>query len=536
MKALSFFLIFLFLSSCSCSGPGAGLRIKKEETFFNNLPSQPKTLHPIRSTDYYASVIQSYTLNSLMTRDPDSYELEGDLAKSFSVSEDNTYFTFTLHENLLWSDGEPLTAEDVKFSLEAYKDPAYGGISYIPYLEKIDSAQVLSPTKVRFKMKEPYFNNFNVVAGMDILPKHIYQDPKTKLSKNIIGSGPYVIDTYIKGKILILKQNPNWVGRRKKNQKEYLFPKIAFRFIETSEDRILRMEEGNLDFISLGPEEFLEKTNHSPWGESIEKVKYQNKAASGYNYIGFNFKKALFQDKRVRRALAHLLNRKLINEKIFYGQMELARGPWYYWSDYADPKIPPIEFDPKKALSLLKEAGWEDKDKNGILEKMINGQKKEFVFTLSFSRAEAERYLTLYQEELKQVGIKLSLKTLDFPSLLRMIDDQNFDAVSLGWGAGSIDFDPKQLWHSESMKKGGSNHISYSNKELDKLIDRGRSLLDKNERIKVYRQIYRILAEEAPYIFLFHGRTRFYARSKRVFSPKPFFNYSMGMTYWSLTP
>ena len=109
----------------------------------------------------------------------------------------------------------------------------------------------------------------------------------------------------------------------------------------------------------------------------------------------------------MRKALAQLLNRELINEKFCYNKCELARGPWYFWSDYADPAVSPILFDPKEAKKLLRQAGWTDKDQNGLLEKNINGVKKEFEFTLMFSSgSQAEKYLTFYQEELKKQELK----------------------------------------------------------------------------------------------------------------------------------
>ena len=307
-----------------------------------------------------------------------------------------------------------------------------------------------------------------------------------------------------------------------------------FRFIKTETDTILRMGKEHIDFSYLSAESFFEKTKNPPWGTRIKKVKYQNKAPSSYGFIAFNLKKALFQDKQVRKALAHLFNRELMNKKFNYDQVELARGPWYFWSDYANPKVKAIQFNPKKAIEILKSAGWGDLDKNGVLEKTINGRKKELAWTIIYSSSEQEKYLTLYQEDLKQAGIKLKLKVLDWTSFLSLINDKNFDAVMLGWSGGSIDLDPKQIWHSESSQKNGSNFISYSNPEVDALIDKGRSQLNKKERIKAFRKVYRIIAEDVPYIFMFNKRKKFYGVHKRIDTPADTFNYDVGMSYWSL--
>ena len=428
-----------------------------------------------------------------------------------------------------------LTTQDIKFSFEAYRNPEYGGIAYLSYYEKMGSVKILSDKKIQFKVKETYFKNFSVIAGMPILPEHIYKNPKARLSKTVIGSGPYKLENYIRGKIIVLKQNPLWAGRKHPvNKGKWNFKTMVFRFVKTEADTLLRMEKEHLDFAELSPESFFEKTKKPPWETLIKKVKYKNKEPRGYSYIGFNFKNLLFQDKKVRKALTHLLNRELMNKKFIYNQAELARGPWYFWSDYADPSVKAIEFNPKKAVKFLQSAGWKDLDKNGVLEKTINGKKTEFAFTIMYANPDGEKYLTLYQEDLKQAGIKLSLKVLDWTSFLRLLDDKNFDAVMLGWGAGSIDLDPKQLWHSESAQNKGSNFISYSNPKVDALIDKGRSQMSRKERIKTFQEVYRLIAEDVPYIFMFSHRNRFYGVNKRIDTPRDAFNYDLGMFYWNL--
>lgn len=533
---LKYLLVLCLLTiSPACLNNKDNLRIIRSETFFNNLKGEPENLHPIKSTDYYSSVIQSYILESLLERNKDNYEWESLLAKKWEISPDGKTFTFELYDNLKWSDGKALTAHDVKFSFEAYRNPKYGGIRYIPYFEKMESAKVLSDTKIQFRVKELYFGNFQVIASIRVLPKHIYQDPKMKMSKNIIGSGAYVLNKYFKGKILVLKKNPFWEERKQNSNKEtFLFKTIVFRFVNTEADTLLRMEKEHLDFSFLTPESFFEKTDKKPWGDTIEKVKFKNKQPSGYSYIGFNFKKKLFQDKRVRKALAHLLNRDLINKKFLYNQVDKARGPWYFWSDYANPQVKAIEFNPGKARELLRQAGWKDEDRNGILEKTMDGQKKELAFSILYANADSEKYLTLYQEDLKKAGIKLSLKILDWTSFLRLIDDKTFSAVMMGWGAGAIDLDPKQIWHSDSSQNKGSNFISYSNPQVDALIDKGRAEMDKKKRVKTFQEVFRLIAEDVPYIFMFNSQNKFYGVHKRIDRPADTFNYSLGMDYWSL--
>ena len=387
------------------------------------------------------------------------------------------------------------------------------------YFEGMKNAEVIDDYTVKFNTKNVYFKNFETVAGMLIIPEHIYRMPKNpdssseadknsskteevklNLNKTIIGSGPYKIAQYQKGKMIVLSKNNLWFGKSiPSNKGQWNFKNIVFRFISDSNDAIFRIQKEDLDFIALSAEDFEKRTSASQWGNTLEKIKYSNKAPSGYGYIGFNLKNPLFQDSRTRKALAHLMNRELMNEKFRFNYSKLATGPWYSWSEYADPSVKPILFDPKEAAKLLQAAGWRDKNKDGILEKDFKEGKKDFSFSvLSTGDKDAERYLTVFQEDLKKAGVHLSIKVVDWTSLLALLDKKNFDSAMLGWGSSSLEVDPKQIWHSDSSKTGGSNYISYSNPKVDKLIDKARRQLNKEERIKTLKEVYRLIADDVP--------------------------------------
>ncbi len=530
-----FISLVLILSSCTCTNTPS-IQIKKSETFYNNLSGTPETLHPIKSVDSYSALVRYHVLEGLLVRNLDTYEWEPSLARKWEISPNGKEFTFYLQKNLKWSDGKPLTAYDVKFSLEAYKDSKYGGVHRIPYFENLHTVEVIDNHTVIFKVKNIYFKNFETVATMYIIPEHIYKDPDLKLSKTVIGSGPYIIEHNIKGKILVLKKNPLWQGQSiPSNKNKWNFKTLVFRFIKSKTNSILRLQRGDIDYTRMDPESYFKKTNKKPWGVTIEKVKVaQPKKPKSYSFIGLNLKKPLFKDKNVRKALAHLMNRKLMNEKFYFNHFLLTVGPWSSTSIFADPNVKPIDFNPKKAQQLLKMANWKDKNQDGILEKEINGQTVDLSFTVIYSNPDSDKLMTFYQEDLKKAGIKLNLKILDWTSFIRLMGDKNFDAVMLGWGGGSVDVDPKQIWHSSSASKGGSNFISYSNPKVDALIDKGRRQLNRDERIKTFRKVYRLITEDVPYIFIFSSSDVLYGVNKRIYRPKPTFNYSVGEIYWSL--
>ena len=510
------------------------IKSSKQSTLFRNFGAEPENLHPIRSTDYYSKKIQELVLDTLLERNFDTYEWEPSLAEKWEVSKDHKVFTFTIRSNVKWHDGRPLTAKDVAFTFKSYKDPSFGGAHFLPYLENIESVEILDENRVQFKTNKKYFGNLEVLGTLFIIPEHIYKDKEKKLSRVLPGSGPYFLKRYEKGKKIVLEQNQNWWGRTVKSN-THRIKRIVFRFISDENDQLIRMAAGDFDVLGLGPEAYVKKTNKAPWGESIIKKEIRNKEPVGYGYIGWNLKNHLFQDKRTRKALNHLMNRTLMNKKFRYEKGKLATGPWYQWSDYADTSLSPILFDPKRAGMLLSEVGWKDTDKNGVLDKMIEGQKREFKFTLLFPNKDVEKYLTIYQQDLKKSGIDMSLRFMDWSAFLKLIHEKKFEAVTLAWSGGSPDLDPKQIWHSESSRKGGHNFINYSNSEVDKLIDKGREEMDRNKRIKTFKKVYRLIAEDYPYLFLFNTPVKFYAYSKKVKMEKDTYNYKLGMKYWWLS-
>ncbi len=532
--------LFIFLSAVlagtsSCDQKTKNLKqTSSNSVFYRRLSAQPETLHPIRASDAFASLVQGYILDRLLIRNVDSNELEPSLAEKWEISSDYKIYTFYLRKGVLWHDGKPLTAEDVRFSLSAYQDVSYGGAHYLSYFENIERAEVIDSHTIRFYAKKKHFGSFEKFSLLlNIIPKHIYQNKKTKLNRSLLGSGPYTLAEYDQNKKIVLKKNKNWWGSEIKKG-EYRFDQVVFRIIPSDNDALLRMEQGRLDFMGLNSESYFKKTLKAPWGDKILKKKVRNLSPKSYSFTAWNLKNPLFKDRRVRKALSHLMNRELMNEKFYNNSYALTSGPIHTQSKHADPHVKPILFSMETASKLLKEAGWADSNKNGILDKKINNQVVEFQWTLLFPSKSLEKYLTLYQEDLKKAGLKMSLKLLEWVSFTKALDERNFDAVTLAWspGASDADWHPRQIWHSDSIANKGSNFISYSNLTVDQLIDSAGLEMNPARRNMMLKKLYRIIAEDVPYTFMFNPRYHFYAHSRRVKMVKPTYRYSIGYKFW----
>jgi len=506
--------------------------------FTINLGGEPPTIHPITASDYYAQLVQNYVCEGLLTRDSETYDWKTRLSDKWEVSKDNKTFTFHIRKDATFHDGTPVTAEDVKFSFDAIFNPAYEAAQLRPYYEGIARVDIVDPHTVKFIAKDAYVKNFESAATMNIIPKHVYGDVEKskKMNRTLVCSGPYALSKFDRGQMIVLKKFDKWWGNNEPSYKgNYNFATITMRFYKEENVLLERAKKGDLDYIDLKIESYMKKTDGAPWGKTIIKHKVENSAPKDYAFVGWNFRNPLFQDKNVRIALAHLMNREEMNKKFRYSMSELATGAVYNKSEFA-PNIKPFEYSPKKAQELLAKAGWTDSDKDGVLDKMVNGKKVDFKFTLIYATKDWEKYWTMYREDLKKAGIDMELKYLEWNSFLKILDEGKFDAVTLRWSGGTVEPDPKQIWHSSSAVPGGSNFIAYKNPEVDKMIDEARYEPNLAKRTKLLKAVFQKIAEDAPYVFMFNDKYDFYATSSRIGMPADTFKYEIGTQYWWAKP
>ena len=535
-------LTSLILIGCNSSDQKVASN-KSENTFVRHLSSEPTTMNPQSSTDYNARLVQVNISDTLAYTDVETYEAKPALAESWEISKDGLSISFNLRKGVKWHDGKPFTAEDVKFSFDAVANDTenkYRTAHSKPYFENFREAVIENPYRITFKIKKKYFGNFNVLAGryMAIVPKHIYENPTDKkrkeLNKTMIGNGPYIFKEWRRGKHIILEKNPDWWGNSVYPEMNKI-KSVRIKFIKEDNVALQRFVKGDIDYIEpLAPEDYMKKTSGEHWGKKVHKVEYQNQAPKSYNFIGWNLERPLFKSRNVRVALYKLINREEMNKKFRFGKSLLATGPWYRQSEYADSSVKPILFDPKGALELLKKEGWSDTDGDQVLDKVINGRKTPFSFTILEPRKEFTKYLVMFQQDAKKVGINIDIKVIEWNTFVKLMNEKNFDAIRLGWSAGSVDMDPKQIWHSASARKGGSNVVSYNNKRVDALIDSMRVELDKSKRLPMMREIYKLIAFDAPYAFLFVPSYEHYVHSNKVLKLKDTYKYDIGLDYWSI--
>ncbi len=501
-------------------------------TFSTTLDAEPDSLNPLKSTDAYGAAVQSYCFDTLLQHNIQNYQYEPSLAVRWSVAPNGKYYTFWLRKDAKFTDGEPVTASDVKFSFDAFNNPKLADAVNEVYFQNIASAKVLGPYEVRFYVKRKYFLNLDTIATMDILPKSVYGNPKKNMSRQIVGSGPYKLAKFNQGQEIVLVRNNNWWGfKTPQNRGFYKFKKIIFRVITNQTAQLEALERGDLSFLGLTPEQFVKKTSGYPWGKKVFKRQVENSIPHTEGFIGLNFAYPLFKDVRVRRALSLLLNRKLMIQKFYFNKYSAATGPWYSKSPDADPRAKPFAYNPSLARKLLKEAGWADTNHDGVLDKMINGHRVDFRFSVINGGGPWAKILTFYQQELRKNGIQLIIKQVDWNSLETDINEGKFQAVAMAWG-GVVYNDPKQIWASSSHVNGGSNFIGYSNPKVDRLINEAREDLNLRTREPMMHEIYSLIRNDYPYIFLWSPKYSLYAYDSKMHMLRPTYKYDIGTGTW----
>jgi peptide/nickel transport system substrate-binding protein len=511
--------------------------------------SDPDILNPFTTRDASAGAVIDKITQSLL--DPVSdppYELKGMIAKAYpTISEDRLSYTFDLRENVTFSDGTPLTVDDVIFSLKAIMNPEVLSPNMKSYFEDLSSVKPEGKHRVTFTLKKPYFkNDITVGLYLDIIPKHFY-DPddlmgpvsveslldgtsmegphvdrikqfaehfNTGFNRKIMGSGPYMIvnpetDIVTQQKVVLTRNPDYWGANEDLTRGPGYVEKYVYKTINNQDAAFIELTNGNLDFHGLKPLEFKENS----WTpEFTEKYLKGIRYLSGYIFIGWNNNHKIFGDTRVRKAMSHIINRREMIENLLFGLGEPVDGPIHPFRPEYNSNLTTHEYDPDKALDILEEAGWVDSDDDGILDKEINGERVKFEmeFLVNSGNQLRKDIGLVFQSEANDIGIACQVIELDWGVFLqRVTKDKNFDAMTLGWsGGGGVAFAPDAytVWHSSQIEGGGYNFISFRNDEVDKILTAYREEFDSTKRIQLYQRFQEILNKEQPYTFLWNQR------------------------------
>jgi len=433
-------------------------------------------LSPVLTNDNVTSDVLAQIYDTLFVRNPETNELEPSLAVSYENPDSKTWIIH-LREGVTFHDGTPFNAEAVKFTFERIGDPEVAS-PRASLVEPIESIEVRDEYTVVMKTKYPYgpflatltHSNASIVSPTAV-EKH------GDLMQNAAGTGPYVVDEWVSGDHIALKKNENYWGETGN------VDKLVFKIVPEAATRIAMLETGEVDFLDTIPPEHLDRLKNN---QDIEVKLVQG---SPIRYFGFNFKKEIFNNLKLRQAVAHAVNQEALASTL--------NGLGYASHGIIGPKVfgykeeieeYGFEYDLEKARELLAEAGYPDGFETTI-------------WSTSYDTY-YQRMAQILQAELKKIGIDADVKLLEWGNYLSATQKGEQDLFLLGWsnltGDGSELIYPNL--HSDNL--GGANRTFYEG--ADEMITATRTTVDQEERLRLLHEANKYLVQQAVWIPLYH--------------------------------
>ena len=465
---------------------------------------EPKTLNPISAeTDIYTVWITiPYIFEPLLVYDYDpanGRQLKPHLAESYEVSSDGSEITFRLRNDIHFSDGTPVTTDDVVFTYETIVNPKVDAANVASRYADVLKVTKIDNLVVKFSLKRPHFRSLENLSftRTGILPRHLYyfSDPDqfNKRVSNPVGSGPYVFEKWDVGRGVVLRRNENYWGRKPK------LSKVVYRFIANPVASVQALRSHQVDIVIPEPEQFAELAEDGKFSKEFYCLSYWTPSTPFY-YIGWNQDTPFFSDRLVRRAMTGIINRQDLVAHLLQGHGRQITGPFYFLGPENDPNIEPLPYDPQTSGQLLDKAGWRDTDGDGLRDK--DGVPLRFKFMYASSYALFERLAKLLKDEAAKVGVEVIAEPCEWSILWDRLNRREFQAYIAGWAGDAVE-DPYQLFHSSQIGNGGSNFVGFRNPDADVIIEQARRTIDDDARGKLYQRLHGILHEEQTYTFLF---------------------------------
>ncbi len=453
--------------------------------------------HPFKVTDSASRRYQQYVYaGGLVTNDPRNPRQQiPDLAERWSLGDDRVTYTFRLRPDIRWSDGHPITSADFKWTFEQAREPA-NGFPYVTNFEPIVSYEAPDARTLVVTLKEPLAVGLESADAVRPLPKHIWErldwndsSRNPEIMAPTVASGPFKVKEWQRDSHAVFVANDLYFRGRPN------IDSLTIQIVGTNQIAFEMLRAGEVDFAGLQPEHYEQAKRM----EHVSVYEWWPPDAS-WSYLGFNLRRPQLQDPRVRRALAHAIDRQPIIERILYNLAQptysaFTPACWCY-----NPDVAKYDYNPERARALLAEAGWLPAA-DGVLAKDGQRLRIRLLFGPNSSKVR-ERVGTLAHEEFRKLGVEVELQGLEWAAFLQAIKSPPFDwdMTVLGWSSSVEPHWAHVIWSEKTIP--ALNAGAYVNKRVEDLFDQGAREFDPGRRTLIYQEIQRIISEDAPYVFL----------------------------------
>lgn len=534
------------------------------------IDAEPDRLNPALSTSSYARIVANTIFQYLLYIDPQSLETVPQLARSRPEAAPITEgpyaggiaYAFEIHEQAVWDDGSPVTAQDFIFTLKAVLNPQVPAPAYRAFLSFIKDVEVDPSNPRRFTVltSEKYILGEEAIGStLPVIPAYLY-DPDgllrdipfseftdearaAELAKNdprlqqfaelftspkysrekegVSGSGPYRFESWETGQRLIVSKKENYWGDALAEQYPALaaFPdKFIFQPIPDPNAAITALKDAQVDAMAnIPPDDFLELQKNE---FTARRYNFFSPPLLGNTFIYVNTRIPKLSDKRVRHALAYAIDVNQIIETAYNGMGSPFASPVHPTFPYYNQELKPIPYDPDKARALLAEAGWTDSNNNGIADKMISGKLEEMTlnYKIVAGRDNIQAVALLVQESAKRAGFDIQIEAKEFAVLADDFKRRDFELAPWGKTIPPSLWEPKQDFHSQ-----GDDRAGFARAETDALIEQIQVTLDEKERNRLYKQLQAIIYDEMPLIYLLVPTSRVAIHKRFDIEPTPIY-------------
>lgn len=483
-------LIGLFLSACSGPAPAAQAPAVQApagepshtsgiKRLVYGADKEVEKLNPILNDEHD---VDSMLFRGL-TRTTSDNEVAPDIALSWTISDDQLTYTFKLRTDARWDDGQPVTAEDVKFTLDTLLNPQTNSPISGDFTE-VRQVDVLSADQVRITLAHPFPPLLHKLK-LGLIPKHVLEGSDIHTSdfnRKPVGNGPFKLREWGADKTIELMRSDSYYGTKAK------LDEIIVRPVPDPNTRLLQLKTGELDlaFVELNQRDSVKEQ---------DPFRIMQMKTVDYRGMLYNFRNPLFEDARVRQAISAAIDREALVQGVLFGHGEPAYGPLQKsWANFPYPEGG--EYRLEEAKRLLQEAGWTPGE-DGILTK--DGKRFEFEFVAPATDSVRVALVNAISTQLKAVGISVIPKPLDWSA----IHFDQVDTFMIAWGS---EFDPDDhtypVFHSSQSADGVYNYGAYRNAEVDRLLTEARIEPYREKRRELYGQFQQALNEDPAFAYL----------------------------------
>lgn len=447
-------------------------------------------------------ITRNLVTESLIAIDPETLALVPQLADRFEDSADHRSTTFWLRRNATFHDGTPFTAADVIATFEAVMDSRRPTGSIRQDFAALGSWRALDDFTVQLEWKTPSPFALRQVAKLPILQAAQLGGDWKALALAPRGTGPYRVERWEKGVRVELKR----VGAANLDH-------IVFRFVKDHTVAASLLEKGEFDLITT-VQPTLWRAMEAPdprfaWAQRGYRrlVSVDN----SYSYIAWNEARPVFEDVRVRRALAHLYPSELVAKTVDLHLESPTTCPYWALGPQCARDVRPLPFSVDAAKSLLADAGYLDDDGDGVRSR--EGTRLAFTFLLPTTSVRLGKVVPLFQEQAKAAGVELTVEPVDVATLNARVNARDFDVVSRVWTESDLESDQFGTFHS-AARDGGSNFVGYHSAEADELLEQIRVEWDEGKRRRLEQALHRRLYADQPYLFMTSRRSLDLAKNR----------------------